>query len=91
MPKEDYRSYDERYLRIRIKSHMGDKIHIKLPMDFVKKMIKNNTIDFFNGEDDIIDSDKLLNLLIQAFEYNLVGEIAYMERNNGDIIRLIID
>lgn len=40
-------------------SHTGDKIHIKLPVGFVKKMIKNNTFDFFYGADDMIDSQKL--------------------------------
>ena len=49
---------DERLLRVRILSHTGDKIHIKLPVGFVKKMIKNNTFDFFYGADDMIDSQK---------------------------------
>ena len=30
---------DERLLRVRILSHTGDKIHIKLPVGFVKKII----------------------------------------------------
>lgn len=91
MPKQTTRSYEERLLRIRVISHTGDKIHIKLPLDFVKRMVKNNALDFFSGKDDIIDSQKLLDLLINAFDYSLTGEIAYLERNNGDIIRLIID
>ena len=53
---------DERLLRVRILSHTGDKIHIKLPVGFVKKMIKNNTFDFFYGADDMIDSQKLLDV-----------------------------
>lgn len=85
------RLLDERLLRIRILSHTGDKIHIKLPVGFVKKMIKNNTFDFFYGADDIIDSQKLLDVLIKAFDYDLSGEIAHMERKNGDIIKMIID
>ncbi len=85
------RLLDEKLLRIRILSHTGDKIHIKLPVGFVKKMIKNNTFDFFNGADDIIDSQKLLDVLIKAFDYDLSGEIAHMERKNGDIIKMIID
>lgn len=85
------RLLDERLLRIRILSHTGDKIHIKLPVGFVKKMIKNNTFDFFYGADDIIDSQKLLDMLIKAFDYDLSGEIAHMERKNGDIIKMIID
>ena len=54
-------------------------------------MIKNNTFDFFYGADDIIDSQKLLDVLIKAFDYDLSGEIAHMERKNGDIIKMIID
>ena len=82
---------DERLLRVRILSHTGDKIHIKLPVGFVKKMIKNNTFDFFYGADDMIDSQKLLDVLVKAFDYDLSGEIAHMERKNGDIRKMIID
>ena len=82
---------DERLLRLRILSHTGDKIHIKLPIGFVKKMIRNNTFDFFYGVDDMVDSQKLLDVLIKAFDYDLSGEVAHMERKNGDIIKMIID
>ena len=82
---------DESLLRVRILSPTGDKIHIKLPVGFVKKMIKNNTFDFFYGADDMIDSQKLLDVLVKAFDYDLSGEIAHMERKNGDIIKMIID
>ena len=66
---------DERLLRIRILSHSGDKIHIKLPIEFVKKMIKNNTFDFFYGVNDILDSNKLLDVLVNAFDYNLMVKL----------------
>lgn len=82
---------DERLLRVRILSHTGDKIHIKLPIGFVKKMVRNNTFDFFYGADDLVDSKKLLDVLVKAFDYDLNGEIANMERKNGDIIKMIID
>ena len=82
---------DERLLKVRILSHTGDKIHIKLPVEFVKKMVRNNTFDFFYGVDDMVDSQKLLDVLVKAFDYDLSGEIAHMERKNGDIIKMIID
>lgn len=82
---------DERLLRVRILSHAGDKIHIKLPIGFVKKMIKNNTFDLFYGIDGMVDSNKLLDVLVNAFDYDLNGEVAHMERKNGDIIKMIID
>lgn len=81
----------EKLVRIRIISHLGDKISIKLPIEFVKRMIRNNSLDLFSNIDDIVDSNKLLNLLTKAFDYDLVGEVAYIERNNGDTIRIILD
>lgn len=54
-------------------------------------MINNNAIDFFPIGDDTIESEKILNLFIKAFDYDLVGEIAHIERKNGDSIRIIID
>lgn len=91
MAKQLERGYEERLLRIRVLSHNGDKVHIKLPINFVKKLIENNALDFFNIENDIIDSKKLLNIIIHAFDYDLSGEIANLERKNGDIIRIILD
>ncbi|HEK9038115.1 TPA: hypothetical protein ST302_003592, partial [Clostridioides difficile] len=45
----------EKFLRIRVLSHTGDKIHIKLPVNFAKRMIENNALDLFNGKDDVVD------------------------------------
>ncbi len=83
--------YDERFLKIKIAANTGDNIFLKLPISFVKRLVKNNAIDFFKEQEDIIDSEKLLKIMLDAFEYNVVGEIAYLERNNGDKIRFIID
>ena len=84
-------SYEERFLKVKISANSGDKIYFKLPITFVKRLIQNNTIDFLKSQSDIIDSEKLLKIMINAFDYNLVGEIAYLERNNGDKIRFLID
>ncbi|SCH71999.1 MULTISPECIES: hypothetical protein [unclassified Romboutsia] len=83
--------YDERFLKIKISANTGDNIFLKLPISFVKRLVANNAIDFFKNQDDIIDSQKLLKIMLDAFEYNVVGEIAYLERSNGDKIRFIID
>lgn len=37
MGKSIKRVYDEKLLRVKVLSHNGDKIHIKLPVNFVKK------------------------------------------------------
>ncbi len=84
-------SYDERFLKVKVSANSGEKIYFKLPINFVKRLVQNNAIDFFKSQSDIIDSEKLLKIMLNAFDYNIVGEIAYLERNNGDKIRFIID
>ena len=84
-------SYDERFLKVKVSANSGDKMYFKLPINFVKRLVQNNAIDFFKDQSDIIDSEKLLRIMLNAFDYNIVGEIAYLERNNGDRIRFIID
>lgn len=91
MGKSDMINYNERFLKIKIAANTGDNIFLKLPISFVKRLVSNNAIDFFKDQQDIIDSQKLLKIMLDAFEYNVVGEIAYLERNNGDRIRFIID
>ncbi|MGL5692853.1 MAG: hypothetical protein ACRCXA_02160 [Peptostreptococcaceae bacterium] len=84
-------NYEERFLKIKISANSGDKVYLKLPMNFVKRIVKNNSIDFLKSQSDIIDSEKLLKIMLNAFDYEIVGEVAYFERNNGDKIRFIID
>jgi len=84
-------NYDERFLKVKVSANTGDKIYFKLPINFVKRLVQNNAIDFLKDQSDIIDSEKLLRIMLNAFDYNIVGEIAYLERNNGDRIRFIID
>ena len=91
MNKDNRLVYDEKFLKIKIAANTGDKIFLKIPISFVKRLVKNNAIDFFKNQEDIIDSQKLLKIILNAFEYDIVGEVAYLERYNGDKIRFIID
>lgn len=88
--KQTPRNNLEKFLRIRVLSHTGDKIHIKLPVNFAKRMIENNALDLFNGKDDVVDGKKVTEILVKAFDYDLTGEVVHLERKNGDIIKVSI-
>lgn len=85
------KNYNDRLVIINIKSHTGDKIKLNLPVDFVIKLIKNNALDFFLFEEEIVDTQKMINSLVEAFNYKLTGDIANLERYNGDIIKIKIE
>ncbi len=54
------KNYNDRLVIININSHTGDKIRLNLPVDFVKKLIKNNALDFFLFEEEIVDTQKMI-------------------------------
>lgn len=84
------KNYNNRLVLINIKSHTGDKIKLNLPVEFVKKLIKNNALDFFLFEEEIVDTQKMIDSLIECFNYNLTGDVINLERYNGDIIKITI-
>ncbi len=84
------KNYNHRLVLINIKSHTGDKIKLNLPVEFVKKLIKNNALDFFLFEEEIVDTQKMIDSLIECFNYNLTGDVINLERYNGDIIKITI-
>lgn len=84
-------NYNDKFVIVNIKAHTGDKIKLNLPMEFVKKLIKNNSIDFFLFEEDVVNSQKLVDFLLDAFKYEISGDIAYLERTNGDVIKVRIE
>ncbi|WP_434799592.1 hypothetical protein [Terrisporobacter vanillatitrophus] len=84
------KNYNDRLVIINISSHTGDKVRLNLPVEFVKKLIKNNALDFFIFEEEIVDTQKMIKSLLESFNYNLTGEVINLERYNGDLIKIKI-
>lgn len=84
------KNYNDRLVIININSHTGDKVKLNLPVDFVKKLIKNNALDFFLFEEEIVDTNKMIKSLLDSFNYNLTGEIVNLQRYNGDLVKIKI-
>ena len=85
------KNYNNKFVITNIKSHTGDKINLNLPIEFVKKLIKNNALDFFLFEEEIVDTKKMIKSLVDAFNYNATGSIMNLERYNGDFIKIKIE
>jgi len=84
------KNYNDRLVIININSHTGDKVKLNLPVEFVKKLIKNNALNFFIFEEEIVDTQKMIKSLLDSFNYNLTGEILDLERYNGDLVKIKI-
>lgn len=84
-------NYERKLFRIRILSRGGDKIHLKFPVEFVKKMIKINGFNWLNIQNEMIDTNELVKMIVNALDYKLTGEIANIETKNNDSIKIMID
>ena len=80
-----------RKLIININTFNGEYINLNLPVEFVKRIIDNNCFDFFYYREDAVDSDKLLKVIRDAFNYNLTGYIGEIRTSNNNIINLTIE
>lgn len=83
--------YEKKLFKIRILSRGGDKIHLKFPVEFVKRMVKINGFNWLNISSDIVDTNGLVKMVVSALDCKLTGEIAHIETKNNDSIRITID
>ena len=82
---------NDRTLIININTFTGEYINLNLPVEFVKRIIDNNCFDFFYYTEDAIDSEKLLNLIKDAFNYALTGYIGEIKTVDNNHIELMIE
>lgn len=82
---------NDKLFRIRILSSSGDKISLKFPVDFVRRMINVNGFNWLNFKSDLIDTNNLSQLIIHALNDNLTGNIANIQTKNNDSIKINID
>lgn len=77
-------------LVININTFAGDYINLNLPIEFVRRVLNNNGFDFFYYREDAIDSEKVLALVRDVFNYNLNGYIGEVKTRNGDLIEISV-
>lgn len=82
---------DDRLFKIKILSSKGDNINLKFPINFVKRMIKINGINWLSFKNDLLDTENLSKVILHALDYDLTGNIANIKTKNDDIIKITID
>ncbi|WAA09883.1 SHOCT-like domain-containing protein [Fervidibacillus albus] len=88
----DVSSTDGKMVKIRIVENEGEKVSINLPFKLAKVLTKTGV----NITSHIPDSNKYLkdfdmNLLADAIDNDLVGDIINIQTAEGDIVKISID
>ncbi len=72
-------------LKILVNSKDGDKVDVKIPVEFAK-LLKNKKFQANFGESDI-DVDSIIEMVTQGME----GEIVNIESNDGDTVKIVVE
>jgi hypothetical protein len=85
-------SYGTKMLKIRVTSEEGDNVNVNLPINLVKAVLKVGT----NIAEKIPEAEKYVkdinvDLLIEAIENELDGEIVNITSANGDKVFVVIE
>lgn len=84
--------YGSKMLKVRVKSEEGDNVNVNLPINLVKAVLKVGT----NIADKIPEAEKYVkdinvDLLIEAIENELDGQIVDITSANGDKVSVVIE
>ncbi|PEL07617.1 hypothetical protein [Bacillus sp. AFS017336] len=84
--------YGNKMLKIRVTSDVGDNVNVNLPINLVKAVLKVGT----NIAEKIPEAEKYVkdinvDLLIEAIENELVGQIIDITSANGDKVFVVIE
>jgi hypothetical protein len=85
-------SYGTKMLKIRVTSEQGDNVNVNLPINLVKAVLKVGT----NIAEKIPEAEKYVkdinvDLLIEAIENELDGQIVDITSANGDKVFVVIE
>lgn len=86
--------YEDKFLRVKVLGHDGDKVNVQLPIKVIKEIInvggKLPISTFVKGMDEV-DMSELMNTLASCLENESIGEIVDICSSEGDIVKVAIE
>ncbi|WP_066874476.1 SHOCT-like domain-containing protein [Clostridium mediterraneense] len=88
------KKYEDKFLRVKVLGHDGDKVNVQLPIKVIKEIIsvggKLPISTFIKGMDEV-DMSELMNTLASCLENEAIGEIVDICSSEGDIVKVTIE
>ena len=88
------RRYEDKFLRIKVLSHEGDKVNVQLPIKVIKEVLKvtgklpiSTSVKGMEG----VDIDELMNTIVACLDNEVMGEIVDVCSNEGDSVKVVIE
>lgn len=88
------KKYEDKFLKVEVLSHEGDKVNIQLPIKVIKEVLKVTgklpISKYIEGMDGI-DIDELMNTLVSCLDSEVIGEIVDICSSEGDTVKILVD
>lgn len=89
------KKYEDKFLKVEVLSHEGDKVNVQLPIKVIKEVIKITgklpISTHIEGMDGIDIDDELMNTLVSCLDNKVMGEIVDICSSEGDTVKIVID
>ncbi|MFR1709466.1 MAG: SHOCT-like domain-containing protein [Clostridium sp.] len=86
--------YEDKFLRVEVLGHDGDKVNVKLPIKVIREVLKvtgklpiSKSIEGMDG----IDIDELMNTIVSCLDNEVMGEIVDICSSDGDTVKVVVD
>lgn len=86
--------YEDKFLKVVVLSHEGDKVNIQLPIKIVREVLKVSgklPISTYIEGMDGINIDELMNIIVSCLDNEVMGEIVDICSSEGDTVKIFID
>lgn len=88
------KKYEDKFLKVEVLSHEGDKVKVQLPIKVIKEALKATgklPISTYIEAIDGIDIDELMTTLASCLDNEVMGEIVDIHSSKGDTVKIVID
>lgn len=86
------KSYEDKFLRIKVLSAEGDKVNVQLPIKIIREILKvTGKLPIKTEALDGVDIEQLMNTIVTCLDNEVMGEIVDITSNKGDIVKVVIE
>lgn len=76
-------------VKVKVLSADGDKVNIKIPIEFAKIALRNGKGFMKNDQIEKLDLD--IDMILELIEEGTMGEIINVESADGDLVKIVIE
>ena len=88
------KKYEDKFLRIKVLSHDGDKFNVQLPIKIIREVIRvtgklpiSTSIEGMES----VNLDDLMNTIVACLDNEVMGEIVDVCSKDGDTVKVVIE